>query len=74
MNEGVLKAMSYIEGSDGEYLFSPPDEIFDDNSRSIWQQIKEDFNDDSRVVLVGFYFPSVGIGLVLFFNLMIKQH
>ncbi|WP_278943312.1 MucBP domain-containing protein [Anaerotruncus colihominis] len=46
--------MPYIEGSDGEYLFSPPDEIFDDNSRSIWQQIKEDFNDDSRVVLFGF--------------------
>ena len=59
-NEGVLKAMSYIEGSDGEYLFSPPDEIFDYNSRSIWQQIKEDFNDDSRVILVGFYLPAVG--------------
>ena len=52
--------MSYIEGSDGEYLFSPPDEIFDYNSRSIWQQIKEDFNDDSRVILVGFYLPAVG--------------
>lgn len=50
----AVKAMPYIEGSDGEYLFSPPDEIFDDNSRSIWQQIKEDFNDDSRVVLFGF--------------------
>lgn len=46
--------MPYIEGSDGEYLFSPPDEIFNDNSRSIWQQIQEDFNDDSRVVLFGF--------------------
>ena len=67
-NEGVLKAMSYIEGSDGEYLFSPPDEIFDDNSRSIWQQIKEDFNDDSRVVLVGFYFPSVGDRLSIVFQ------
>ena len=60
--------MSYIEGSDGEYLFSPPDEIFDDNSRSIWQQIKEDFNDDSRVVLVGFYFPSVGDRLSIVFQ------
>ena len=46
--------MSYIEGSDGEYLFSPPDEIFNDNSRPVWQQIQEDFNDDSRVVLFGF--------------------
>ena len=46
--------MSYIEGSDGEYLFSPPDEIFNDESRRVWQQIKEDFNDDSRVVLFGF--------------------
>ncbi len=46
--------MPYVDGSDGEYLFSPPDEIFNDNSRSIWQQIQEDFNDDSRVVLFGF--------------------
>ena len=50
----AVKAMPYIEGSDGEYLFSPPDEIFNDNSRPVWQQIKEDFNDDSRVVLFGF--------------------
>ena len=46
--------MPYVDGSDGEYLFSPPDEIFNDNSRPVWQQIKEDFNDDSRVVLFGF--------------------
>lgn len=46
--------MPYVDGSDGEYLFSPPDEIFNDNSRPFWQQIKEDFNDDSRVVLFGF--------------------
>ena len=50
----AVKAMPYIDGSDGEYLFSPPDEIFNDNSRPFWQQIKEDFNDDSRVVLFGF--------------------
>ena len=50
----AVKAMPYIEGSDGEYLFSPPDEIFNDESRRVWQQIKEDFNDDSRVVLFGF--------------------
>ena len=67
-NEGVFKAMSYIEGSDGEYLFSPPDEIFNDNSRSIWQQIKEDFNDDSRVVLVGFSLPAVGDRLSIVFQ------
>ncbi|OUP69382.1 hypothetical protein B5F10_20005 [Anaerotruncus colihominis] len=64
----AVKAMPYIEGSDGEYLFSPPDEIFDDNSRSIWQQIKEDFNDDSRVVLVGFYLPAVGDRLGIAFQ------
>lgn len=50
----AVKAMPYVDGSDGEYLFSPPDEIFNDNSRPFWQQIKEDFNDDSRVVLFGF--------------------
>ena len=50
----AVKAMPYVDGSDGEYLFSPPDEIFNDNSRPVWQQIKEDFNDDSRVVLFGF--------------------
>ena len=64
----AVKAMPYIEGSDGEYLFSPPDEIFDDNSRSIWQQIKEDFNDDSRVILVGFYLPAVGDRLGIAFQ------
>ena len=50
----AVKTMPYVDGSDGEYLFSPPDEIFNDNSRPVWQQIKEDFNDDSRVVLFGF--------------------
>lgn len=50
----AVKAMPYVDGSDGEYLFSPPDEIFNDNSRPVWQQIKEDFNDGSRVVLFGF--------------------
>lgn len=50
----AVKAMPYVDGSDGEYLFSPPDEIFNDESRRVWQQIKEDFNDDSRVVLFGF--------------------
>ena len=50
----AVKALPYVDGSDGEYLFSPPDEIFNDNSRPVWQQIKEDFNDDSRVVLFGF--------------------
>lgn len=50
----AVKAMPYVDGSDGEYLFSPPDEIFNDNSRPVWQQIQEDFNDDSRVVLFGF--------------------
>ena len=58
--DAVVKAMPYIEGSDGEYLFSPPDEIFNDNSRPIWQQIKEDFNDDSRVVLLGFNYQLDG--------------
>ena len=60
--------MSYIEGSDGEYLFSPPDEIFNDESRRVWQQIKEDFNDDSRVILVGFYLPAVGDRLGIAFQ------
>ena len=50
----AVKAMPYVDGSDVEYFFSPPDEIFNDNSRPVWQQIKEDFNDDSRVVLFGF--------------------
>lgn len=67
-NEGVLKAMSYIQGSDGEYIFSPPDEIFNDESRRVWQQIKEDFNDDSRVVLVGFHFPALGDRLSIIFQ------
>lgn len=64
----AVKAMPYVDGSDGEYLFSPPDEIFNDESRRVWQQIKEDFNDDSRVVLVGFYFPSVGDRLSIVFQ------
>ena len=67
-HDGILKAMSYVEGSDGEYLFSPPDEIFDEKSRPIWQQIKEDFNDDSRVVLVGFHFPLRGDRLSIIFQ------